>query len=179
MAVAAMVTQTPFDRALVFTLDKEVEGGLANVSGDRGGRTNHGVTQKTYDAWRLSAGRPRRPVDLIDLAEIYAIYHDEYWEPCACSQLPEALACCVFDMAVNSSPWHAKRTLQRALDVQVDGVIGPQTLNAARNTPDAVRRFLIKRGGFLQEVITLHPTDVQFLGGWIKRLLMLMEAFGK
>lgn len=39
----------------------------------------HGVTQTSYDAWRRSVGMPVRDVRLIESAEAYAIYHDNYW----------------------------------------------------------------------------------------------------
>lgn len=160
---------TPFDRALERTLG--FEGGATNHPLDRGGPTNQGITQRTYDAWRITSGRPKRSVDLMEMDELYAIYRDNYWIPASCEYLPEELACAVFDMAVHSGPWNAKLTLQRAVMVRADGVIGPVTLAAVKATPDVVLRFLKKRGGYLQEVISVAPNQVAFLEGWIARLL--------
>ena len=159
-----------FAKALERTLG--FEGGLSDVAGDRGGRTHYGITFKTYDAYRDRKGLPRRPVDCIDDAEVEEIYLTDYWQPCRCDDLPERLALAVFDMAVNSGPMNARITLQRAVRVRTDGVIGPVTLAAAKYAgEEAVLSFLEKRAAFLQEVLYAHPEDVKFLEGWICRLL--------
>lgn len=160
-----------FLRALEKTLG--FEGGYANVPGDRGGATNYGVTQKTYDAWRRTTGQTLQQVELIGDNEVRAIYQDNYWNPCHCDDLPEPLAHVVFDMAVNSGVFNAVLTLQRALGVRVDGLIGAVTLESAAQTDPkaAAMRFLKKRGGFIQDVIEAHPEQVKFLEGWIARLL--------
>ena len=167
-----MVTPA-FLRALAFTTSPEIEGGYSNHPQDRGGPTNHGITQRTYDNWRTTTGKEKRMVDLIDDYEVSAIYHDDYWVPCNCEQLPEPLSIAVFDMAVNSGTWNAKLTLQRALNVKADGIIGPVTLRAAKATPNVTLRFLEKRGAFIQEILYARPGQVAFLEGWIKRLLRL------
>ena len=41
---------------------------------DRGGATNHGITQATYDAWRALHSRPSRSVRGIEHGEAEAIY---------------------------------------------------------------------------------------------------------
>lgn len=160
-----------FEQALAFVLG--IEGGFANVAGDRGGLTNHGVTQRTYDAWRTTTGQSKQSVELITDEEIHAIYLADYWHPCNCDSLPPMLALAVFDMAVNSGPYNAKLTLQRAVHVQTDGVIGPATIAAAERTADAVLEFLRARAGFIAEVIEAHPEQVKFLHGWSNRLLEL------
>jgi len=51
-----------FETALPFVL--RWEGGFVDHPADPGGRTNRGVTQRTYDAWRQSwADRSRREAD--------------------------------------------------------------------------------------------------------------------
>lgn len=162
-----------FLRALEFTLDPGIEGGYSNHPQDRGGPTNRGVTQATYDNWRARHGKPRRSVEMIEDAEVSDLYFEDYWTPCACESLPEPLSHAVFDMAVNSGTWNAKLTLQRALGVRADGVIGPITLREAKTAQNATLRFLIRRGAFIQEIIATRPSQVAFLEGWIKRLLLL------
>jgi lysozyme family protein len=160
-----------FEAALEFTLHPEIEGGLSDHPRDRGGRTNHGITQKTYDAYRTSTGQERRLVDLIEEREMRAIYHDDYWVPCNCDALAPALAAAVFDMAVNSGVWNAKIALQRAVHVRADGVVGPVTVAASKATPDVILRFLEKRMAYIQDVLFARPSQVEFLEGWGIRLL--------
>lgn len=159
----------PFDRALEQLA--HFEGGFSNNPLDRGGRTFRGITQKAYDAWRKRRHLPSQPVDLVTDEEHDLFYLEEYWQTAGCDQLPELLAIAVFDMAVNSGAWNAKLTLQEALRVRGDGVIGPVTIAAAKAEPDAVLLFLKRRGHFIQGDIRNHPGDVEFLGGWINRLL--------
>jgi lysozyme family protein len=147
------------------------EGGFANNPLDHGGRTFRGVTQISYNAWRLARKLPIRPVEEATDAEITALYREVFWDTAGCDQLPVPLAIVVFDMAVNSNPINAKRTLQRALGVKDDGVIGPATIEAAKKTPDAVLLFLEARGKFIASIIRARSDQVEFLAGWITRLL--------
>lgn len=160
-----------FRRALDFTLSPDIEGGFSNHPNDRGGRTMNGYTQRLYDTWRATTGKAKRSVEEIEDHEKVQIAYDEFWTPCNCEALPEPLSHCVFDMAFNSGSWNAKLTLQRALRVRADGVIGPITIKAAKQ-PDAVLAFLKRRGAFIQEVILTRPDQVVFLEGWLNRLLI-------
>lgn len=160
-----------FDRALAYTLGPDVEGGISNNPLDRGGLTANGFTQRTYDTYRLTTGKPKRSVELIEDDEKTAIARDLFWASCNCDLLPDDLALAVFDMAFNSGPWNAKLTLQRAVRVRADGVIGPATVAAVKATPDVALRFLEKRMAYIQDVISTAPSQVAFLEGWGKRLL--------
>lgn len=156
-----------FENALAKTLG--FEGGVSNHPLDSGGLTKWGVTQRTYDNYRRTTGRDLAPVTEMDNVEMRAIYREDYWDPIHGDELPERLAECVFDMAVNSGVSAAKRTLQRAVGVPVDGIIGPRTLEAARLLSPLV--FLRRRMGFIQDVIRNNPGQVEFLEGWGNRLL--------
>lgn len=147
------------------------EGGYVHHPADAGGATNYGITQRTYDAYRKTVGREIRSVESIDDNEVSAIYHDNYWQPCGCDSLPAPLAAVVFDMAVHSGPWNAKLTLQRALGVRADGVIGEVTIRSAKATHGAVLRFLKGRAGVLAEIIQTKPSQSVFLHGWMSRIL--------
>lgn len=158
-----------FRAALAATLGHE--GGFSDHPLDAGGRTWRGVTQKAYDNFRATIGQAKRQVELADDWEIERLYFDDYWQPCNCDALPERIGQAVFDMAVNSGPWNAKLTLQRAVRVRADGVIGPVTIQAVKATPDVTLRFLEGRMAFIQELISTKPSQVAFLEGWGVRLL--------
>ena len=156
-----------FLNALAKTLG--YEGGISDHPEDGGGRTNWGITQRTYDAYRRTTGEAPRPVDDMTDREMREIYWNDYWLPCRCDDLPPPIARAVFDMAVNSGVWNAKITLQRSLHVRADGVIGPGTIEEAKRS--SVLPFLRKRAGFIQEIIATKPSQVVFLEGWINRLI--------
>ena len=112
----------------------------STIPKDPGGRTNQGVTQRTYDAWRRSQGLPTRDVYLMADAERDAIYKGEYWTPVRGDDLPVGLDFCVFDAAVNSGVGQAGVWLQNALGDHyagtVDGVIGAKTMQAVADYGD-------------------------------------------
>lgn len=168
-----------YDKALVFTIDPSIEGGLVDLKLDRGGRTNHGVTQTEYDSWRARHGMRTRAVDLIGEDELRALYFEDYWVPCRCEELPVGLGAAVFDMAVNSGETNASLTLQAAVSAKRDGKIGDLTIAAANRTPDAVLRYLHERARFFAECVEKRPAEVDFLHGWINRLLNFQDAFHK
>lgn len=161
---------TDFDRALKQTLG--FEGGGADNPFDRGGHTNKGFTQRLYDAWRDAKKLPRQDVKLITDVEIVTIAREEFWDPCRCPELPEALALAVFDMAFNSSPNAAKRTLQAALGVTIDGLIGSGTIAAAKAVGDAgLLPFLKAHAGYIAEIVIHDASQSIFIHGWVNRLL--------
>lgn len=110
------------------------EGGVSNHPADRGGLTNKGITQATYDAWRELHGRPTRSVRAIEHAEVDAIYREQFANKILFDKLPLGLDYALFDFAVNSGASRAVRFLQRILKVRADGSLGARTLAALAET---------------------------------------------
>lgn len=96
-----------FQRALGFTLTWE--GGYSHHPLDPGGATNFGITQRTYDRWRLRQGLVARDVREIEESEVVSIYRSEYWEPSGAGEVGGALGAVLFDSAVNSGVSRARR----------------------------------------------------------------------
>ncbi len=94
-----------FEKALAFTL--KYEGGFVDNPADRGGPTNQGITQKTYDAYRKQQGLSSQDVRKLSVAERDWIYRRNYWDACKCDSKPPKLAIACFDFAVNSGPSRA------------------------------------------------------------------------
>ena len=86
----------------------ELEGGKADVPGDRGGRTAHGITQATYDEWREDRDLPSVDVWKITQTEVEAIYSERYWYATGCDKIPGRLAVAAFQAAVHSGPAKAR-----------------------------------------------------------------------
>jgi lysozyme family protein len=115
------------------------EGGYVDHPDDPGGRTNKGVTQEVYDAYRSSRGLEPAHVRDITRDEVEEIYRSEYWDAIRADELPAGVAYAVFDAAVNSGPARAARWLQKAVGAKVDGVVGRKTLAKTRAArPEAV-----------------------------------------
>lgn len=171
-----------FDYCLGFVLRPDIEGGYSNRKADRGGPTNRGVTQKTYDTYRKRAGLSLRDVRLITHDEVVGIYRTMFWGPVKAGVLPPPLDLYVFDMAVNSGPGRAAKTLQNILGVGADGAIGPVTIGAlqeevaAGRLPELCRNYLSARLEFYDEIVAGDPTQAENLNGWENRIEHLRNA---
>ena len=155
-----------FDAALAAVLQHE--GGFVNHPQDPGGATNRGITQATYDLWRVDHQLPKASVKTITPAEVMAIYKKRYWDAVQGDKLPSGLDYCLFDFAVNSGASRAARYLQEAIGVTADGKIGPNTLDAIEAVPTQalIQAVCNMRLAFLKR----QPTFATFGKGWSKRV---------
>ena len=146
------------------------EGGYVNDPSDSGGATNRGVTQATYDAYRTRKKLPVRHVRLCTHAETRTIY-DGIFASSSASALPAGLSLIHFDFAANAGNSQAAKTLQRALGVKDDGIIGPKTLAAVRKAiiPDLIIEYAEIRRAFYRMLSEKRPKDMKFLKGWLLR----------
>jgi lysozyme family protein len=148
------------------------EGGKVDHPKDPGGRTNKGVTQRVYNAWRTKSHLPIRDVYLISDNEVEAIYRFQFWDVIHGDQLPPGVDYVVLDGAVNSGPKQSAKWLQRALGFakdQVDGMIGSVTINAAQQDHDhdsLIARICARRMTFLKVLRTWGT----FGKGWSRRV---------
>lgn len=161
---------TTFQDALKLVL--KFEGGAVDDPQDPGGRTNQGVTQKTYDDYRGRLGQIKKDVFLIEPSEVEAIYREGYWTKARCDELPQPVAVALFDYAVNSGVAQATKSLQRVLGVAEDGILGPRTLAKVRaqEAKMLARSLIRERSAFLDRLIAQKPVLVKFQRGWKKRL---------
>lgn len=165
------------------------EGGFVNDPDDPGGATNHGVTIHTMRRLGLDLDRDG-DIDLADVRRLtreqaVATFVDHYFHRPRVGDLPEALQPSVFDMYVNAGG-NAVKILQRLLrqmghEVAVDGVIGPQTAEAARAAhaaaPDhLVDAYGIARRNYYFRLADRRPASRKYArtraggkGGWIRR----------
>ena len=140
------------------------EGGKVDDPRDPGGRTAFGVTQNTYNAWRKKQNLPIVDVFTISQNEVAAIYRQEYWDRIRGDDLPAGVDFAVFDFAVNSGVSKAAKTLQSVVGVTQDGVIGPATIQAAKNY--VAMAVTNKRLSFMQS-LSIWST---FGRGWSARI---------
>lgn len=166
-----MANEFGFLRALPHILVHE--GGKVDHPKDPGGRTNMGITQRVYNAWRSRSNLPIRDVYLIDRAEVEAIYRFQYWDVVMGDRLPEGVGYVVFDGAVNSGPKQSVKWLQRALGSlytgNIDGIMGALTVQAvlaAKDHDALIARIIERRETFLRALKT-WPT---FGRGWLRRI---------
>lgn len=162
----------------------EREGGFVNHPSDRGGATNHGITQGTLAAWRGSPVSVDQ-VRALSKDEARAIYKDRYFtkpgfDVVTDPELQELL----FDYAVNSGPGAAAKSLQTALQGMglytgpIDGGIGPMTrqgLRACKNIPELYYRVKCERYELFLRFIGRDPAQAVFATGWSNRMDELQD----
>lgn len=162
----------PFHLAFIFTPGRS-EGGYVDDPADHGGSTYRGVTQRTYDRYRISIGLPTRDVREMTEAEERRIYKTEYWVPAHCPDLlfSTKLAVAHYDWAVNHGPVGAIESLQRLVGVKMDGVFGPRTKAAVLSAkPGLVWRYLTYRRQWYKRDVTRNKSQEKFLQGWLNRV---------
>ncbi len=158
-----------FSEALRLVL--AAEGGRSADPRDPGGRTNFGVTQATYDAWRLRHHQPRRSVFGIEAEEVAAIYRHDYADPLRFDDLPPGVGYAVLDAGINSGVSRAAKWLETAVGGVADGRIGVACLAACR-AADPVR--LIDAVCDARLALMRHlPTWAHFGAGWMRRVALV------
>lgn len=162
-----------FEAALGIVL--KFEGKYVNDPSDRGGETNFGITQTTYNEYRDSIGEPRNPVKEITDIEVSEIYESRYWNACHCDDLSDELAICVFDTAVNTGNSRAIKLLQATLDIDTDGIFGANTSKAIEGADQKSLAFeyLARRMRFYENLAAQNPSQQKFLKGWTNRVNQL------
>lgn len=153
---------TLFETACQFVLS--TEGGWSNDPNDDGGLTRFGIS---------SLSHPDVDLENLTVEQATEIYRERYWEVARCDKFPPKLAVALFDGAVQHSPKQAIRFMQRALMVAVDGVVGPQTLTAAKalNEGAILARFLSYR----MLLYAAHSDWGHYGLGWTRRLFGLQR----
>lgn len=163
-----------FDDLIKPLLDRE--GGYSNRKADRGGPTNLGVTQRVFNEWLRSHGKPERDVKTLTRDEAVSIYYDLYWKPAKCEAMPPAVREVHFDAAVNHGPGRAAKLMQAAAGASQDGAIGPLTLKsvAAMDPLLLLYRYITMRYRFYGEILARDDSQMENIDGWLRR----MKHFG-
>lgn len=165
------------------------EGGFVNDPDDPGGATKYGVTIGTMRRLGLDLTGDGRvtvsDVKRLTRAQAADIFVDHYFDRPNIDLLPTDLQPTVFDMYVNAGR-NAVIILQRLLRdfgaaVTVDGVIGPQTVQAAQDAMQAAPDYVvdaygIARRNYYFRIADRRPASRKYArrrdggkGGWITR----------
>lgn len=142
-----------FKQALHFVLNQE--GGFVDDPDDRGGATNKGVTQGTYDAYRKSNKKIIQTVKNITDAEVSDIYYNNYWLKAGCDKMTPIFAVIAFDTGVNMGIGKIKEFMKAAEYKSTD-------------------KFLLARIGKYVEFARVG-NQKKFLLGWLNRVFKLIE----
>jgi lysozyme family protein len=163
-----------------------LEGGYANVIGDRGGETYKGISRVNFPNWPgwiiVDKNKPLKYNQVIKNsildAQVNGFYKKYFWDSLNIDQLPAPVQGILFDFAINSGNVTAAKAFQKVLrdttgaKIVIDGVIGKGTINAAnkanqKNLFDNLKNY---RLNFYKAIVNKNPTQEKFYDGWINRL---------
>lgn len=147
-----------FETALAFVLSWE--GGNVDDPLDKGGRTSRGVTQRTYDGWRVDHKLEKRDVWLMEHPELVDIYKSMYWWPAKDADWPLSLV--VFDSAVLFGVGRASEWLTAVNWMDTDA-------------PTKAFAILCLRRERHRANIAKDKTQGRFWGGWLNRINALAK----
>ena len=153
------------------------EGGFVNDPDDKGGATNHGVTQQSYSKF-LGREATIDDVRKMSVDDAKECYKQDFWYPAKVDRFPENLRHIYFDMVVNMGRKNAGKILQQAVNtkknsavLEVDGIIGSGSL---RYIPDlTLNDVLVERAMFFANNcfdgsrFAKRTRQNKFLRGWI------------
>jgi lysozyme family protein len=152
------------------------EGSYVNHSADKGGPTNHGITQATLSQW-LGTAASEDDVKQLTEAEARLIYRQRYIMEPGLDQIHDGkLRALLVDSAVNHGPRAAIQMLQKAIGVFHDGVIGDETLTALAKVSNPTARLCAERVRFYGRLITSKPSQAVFAAGWANRMAEFIEG---
>lgn len=146
-----------FENALNFVLARE--GGYVNDPDDRGGATNKGITQNTYNSWLKSHGKPSKDVKNITDTEVKEIYYKNYWLAAGCDKMTSKFAVVCFDTAVNMGVSRVDEFLKAAKWIDLN-------------------EFYLARIRKYNE-FAKNQTQRKFLNGWLNRVFALIDFVEK
>lgn len=134
------------------------EGGYVNDPADPGGETNMGISRKAF---------PKEDIKNMTVERASAIYREKYWTPAGCDRLPAHLQGIHFDTAVNCGVKTAIKILQAACGVNVDGVLGPMTADAAQSL--RLDEYVEERLDYYYRKTIANNRLRKFMKGWTAR----------
>lgn len=138
-----------FESALNVTL--KFEGGYSNDKDDRGGATNFGITQSTYNSWCKRNGQAPKDVRNITKDEVKEIYYKDYWLASGADKIKDPkMALLMFDTSV------------------LHGVSGAKKIY--KQSGGDYNKFLQARRDRYEEIVGSDPSQKKFYAGWMNRV---------
>lgn len=144
------------------------EGGYVNDPKDPGGETKYGISKRAF---------PSIDIKNLTIAQAETIYRTNYWENIRGDEIADQdLATNIFDFAANAGISQAVKTIQKLVNVSIDGKMGSQTLGKINSSREDLNRlFTIARFDFYRSLVIKKPVLSKFLLGWKNRCLSFIK----
>lgn len=150
-------TVTNFRDSMAFT--SKWEGGMANVQGDRGGRTAYGISEKNF---------PKHYAKMVQIMESKGegaakqfrddFFKKEFYDKVVTPDMSSGQAAAMFDIAITSGPGTAKKLWKQS--------------------GGDLNKLVDAREQFFKDIVKNDPTQAKFLEGWLNRNNDFRETIG-
>jgi lysozyme family protein len=178
-ALATAELTDSFVEAMIIHMIDTHEGGYVNHPADRGGMTNHGITQDTLASYRGVPSVSESDMRSLTKEEAVQIYKQRYFYGPNIDKLPVAIIPQVFDMTVNMGA-NGVYVLQETLNengyaVQSSRRIDNHTVQAAHQfvsdvgSQTANNLIAERRITYYERVVESNPSQRVFLRTWVSR----------
>jgi len=144
------------------------EDGYVNHPSDPGGETRYGIARMFY---------PDLDIANLTVEQATKIYYTDYWLPMNIEKIfNNSLVLQIFDFGVNTRSLKygfntALKSIQRIVDVEQDGKIGPISIAAINSyEDDIVELYKSERKKYYFDLVRRKPHMEVFLKGWIARV---------
>lgn len=176
------ISEKKFDSVMPYSFSHE--GGYNNYKTDR--ETNYGITEPFMREYKyaLLEGR-EKPIRDLTKDDARALYKAQ-WDKYNLGFVRDRnLAYVINDYMINSDARRVAERLQAILrrggaDIDIDGVIGEQTLEAIHSADKSwlIDEILLDRLRNYQGALDRKPEKKEFKNGWINRLNTIAEQVG-
>ena len=150
----------------------KIEGNFVNNPLDRGGATNFGITQKTYEAYvgrKVSVSE----IENMRVDEAREIYKRKYWDAIGGDYITSyPVAYIIFDQAANRGVSSALRQACKVAEVVQEGAINSAIIKAINlYDPELfIMEYLSASEDFYNALVAKDPTQKVFIKGWLNRV---------
>jgi lysozyme family protein len=154
-----------------------LEGGYVNHPLDKGGPTKYGVILSVWQQYGYDKDEDgdidAEDIKLLTEVDAKQITRQIFWDYFQADKIiNQSVAEFIVDWGYNSGRKTAAKKLQQVLNIDVDGIVGANTLRAINNGDqrELFNDLKVSRLAFIESIVERKPDQMVFYKGWKNRI---------